>query len=339
MISLTEIAKRCGVSVITVSRALDPVNSGKVKNSTREKILEVCKKENFYPSFSARALASGKTSSVGFIIPGMKIISSPQTGIYLEVLSDELEKKGYNLLLLPVSGSDWESIRNNAEPLILSNRCDGYITAAFSVSLPKDRSVTVLQTTSSGEIDEDTFPVIGISSSKAMLDMAKHLQKNGYKKPLFINFGSSLLERIKSWENAVAAVNGLAPLQVLDLPETVGLNNGDPAVLSFLEQHSEFIMQFDAWIFNNDAWAMIAGEFLKRKNLSPGKDIALIGFDNIERNYSHPRIATISPPLEQFGREAAKMVLERIKFPEKDFSGIRIELESQAVFRESCCRI
>ena len=82
MISLAEIAKRCGVSIITVSRALDPLNSAKVKPSTREKILEVCKKENFYPSFSARSLASGRTRSIGFIVPGIEVISTPQAGIY-----------------------------------------------------------------------------------------------------------------------------------------------------------------------------------------------------------------------------------------------------------------
>ncbi len=59
MISLKEIARQCGVSVITVSRALDPLKKDKVKLATRQKIETLCAKENFYPSFTARALALG----------------------------------------------------------------------------------------------------------------------------------------------------------------------------------------------------------------------------------------------------------------------------------------
>lgn len=338
MISLTEIARRCGVSIITVSRALDPLKSSKVKPSTREKILDICKKENFYPSFSARSLASGRTRSIGFVVPGMGVISAPQTGIYLESLNDELEKKGYNLLLLPVSGQDWGVIRSSADQLILSGRCDSYVTAAFTVSVPSDRPVTVLQTTSSARIDDPAFPVISISNGKAMKDMAEHLKTDGFSRPLFINFGRSVYERIKSWEEAFASVPEMSELTVLDLPEGVSLVSGDTAAMELFRNNLTYMKQFDVWIFSNDYWAMLAMGFLEMEKFSPGIDVAVVGFDNIERDYDHPRIGTINPPLAEFGRAAAKMALERIEFPEKDFSGIRIELESEAVFRESCCR-
>ncbi|MBR2626018.1 MAG: LacI family DNA-binding transcriptional regulator [Lentisphaeria bacterium] len=337
MISLAEIAKRCGVSIITVSRALDPLNSAKVKPSTREKILEVCKKENFYPSFSARSLASGRTRSIGFIVPGIEVISTPQAGVYLRAFNEELEKNGYNLLLLPVNGSDWDVISSNAEPLILSGRCDSYVTVAFSVSVPPDRPVTMLQTTALQDIDAGSFPVVCISNSKAMRNMAEHLRKEGFGKPLFINFGKAVVERIKQWSTAFAEI-GMGELAVLDLPEGSHLVSGDTAVFELLRKNQEYIKQFDIWVFSNDLWAMQAMEFLNEENLTPGKDVAVIGFDNIERNYTHPRIGTIKPPLTEFGRAAAKMALERIQFPDKDFSGIRVELESEALFRESCCR-
>ena len=338
MISQKEIARQCGVSLITVSRALDPLRQDKVKSATRQKILEICAKENFYPSFSARSLASGCTRSVGLIVPGIRMISnSPPSAEYLEAFNSELEKAGYNLLLLPVSGSDWESISRNAEPLILSNRCDGYITVGFSVELPAELPVAVLQTTSSEEIDHTRFPVICIDNSSAMSEMAKHLKKQGYRKPLFISFGTGVPERRRQWQEAFNK-SDFPPITELDLPPSrIGMG-GDVEMLKVLKSRLHEIKNYDIWIFSNDQWALLAAELLENVGLAPGRDIALIGFDNIEKNLHDAKISTIAPPREEFGKAAAKMVLERIKNKKKDYRNIRIELDSEAIFRSSSCK-
>ncbi len=338
MISQKEIARQCGVSVITVSRALDPLRRDKVKPETRKKIESLCARENFYPSFSARALASGYTRSVGLIVPGIGMISnSPPSAVYLESFNNELIKAGYSLQLLPVSGSDWESIRSNALPLILSNRCDSYVTVAFSVDLPSSTPVTVLQTTAAQEIAESDFPVISISSKKAMSAMSEHLKKSNYQKPLFISFGEGSAERVRLWHNAFAE-KGFPEMAELKLPASRINSSGDAAMLKILRTHLPEIKKFDIWVFSNDQWALMAAELLKMENLTPGKDIALIGFDNIEKDLPDACLSTIAPPLEKFGQEAARMVLKRIKERDKDFRGVRIELESQAIFRETTTR-
>lgn len=338
MTSQKEIARQCGVSLITVSRALDPQRCEKVKPATRKKILEVCARENFYPSFPARALASGCTRSVGLIVPGIGMISnSPPSAVYLGSFTEELEKNGYNLLLLPVSGSDWESIRNNAEPLILSSRCDGYVTAAFSVDLPEELPVTALQTTASLRIDDKRYPVISIDSRPAMAKMVKHLKDQGYKKPLFITFGDGVAERMYQWGEAFEN-GGMPQMRELHLPPSRINCSGDAAMIKILNKHLPEIREFDIWIFSNDQWALLAAEVLESAGIVPGKDIALIGFDNIEKDCEDAFLSTISPPLEEFGRQAAKMVLERIRHKDKDFRNICIELDSQAVFRRSTCK-
>ena len=335
MISLREIAKKCGVSVITVSRALDPHKTVKVNPETRKKILEICTRENFYPSFTARSLASGKTRSIGFIVPGMSMISkSPQTTIYLEEMNYRLEQAGYNLVLLPVNGSDWETIRRNAEQLILSNRCDGYVTVGFSVELPAELPVAVLQTTSSEEIEQKRFPVICIDNRSAMSEMAEHLKKQGYGKPLFISFGAGVPERRRQWQEAFQK-SAFPPITELDLPPSrIGMS-GDVAMLKVLKARLPEIKNYDIWIFSNDQWALLAAELLESEGLAPGRDVALIGFDDIEKDLQDAKISTIAPPREDFGRQIARTVLERIKKRGRDFSDIRIELKSKAIFRSS----
>ena len=338
MISQKDIARQCGVSLITVSRALDPLRQVKVKSATRKKILEICAKENFYPNFSARALASGCTRSVGLIVPGIGMISnSPPSAIYLESFNNELEKAGYNMLLLPVSGSDWESISRNAEPLILSNRCDGYVTVAFSVDLPGELPVTVLQTTAAGKITDNRYPVISINNHPAMCAMAEHLKTQQYRKPLFITFNDGSVERIHQWQEAFQN-SGFPQLETLNLSPARINYSGDAAMLKVLKSHLEEIKKFDIWVFSNDQWALLAAELMELENISPGKNIAIIGFDNIEKDHPDARISTISPPLKEFGRKAAQTVLEKIKNRKKDFTNTRIELNSQAIFRVSSCK-
>ena len=340
MISLSKIAQSCGVSVITVSRALDPQKAVKVKPETRKKILEVCARENFYPSFSARCLASGKTRTIGFIIPGMSMISkSTQTAIYLEEMNRRIEENGYNLVLLPVNGSDWETIRRNAEQLILSNRCDGYLTAAFTVSLPSDRPVTVLQTTSSEAITESDFPVIKINSDKAMQDIIAHLAGSGYRKTAFIQLGNAKQLREEIWKKNFSRARCMSNMVLLQLAADPLPYPCDPNMQKIMLEHFEEMLQYDAWIFNNDWHAILAKNLLEQKNIEPGKNIALVGFDNVEKTGSNPEITTIMPPLIEFGKAAADLILERINHPEKDFRNTRVELESRAIFRKSTQRI
>jgi LacI family transcriptional regulator len=333
MISLKEIARQCGVSVITVSRALDPLKKDKVKLATRQKIEALCAKENFYPSYAARALASGCTKSIGLLIPGIGMIAnSPPSAIYLEALNDELQKHNYSLQLMPVHGDNWESIKKNALPLILSNRCDGYICVAFSVDLPSNTPITVLQTTAAQIIEDTKFPVISIDSNKAMDLIAQQLKEANYKKPLMVLFGDNQIERKSQWQKAFNN-NNFSTFNELILPSSRIGHKGDVAMLKVLEANFDKIKDYDIWVFSNDHWALLGLELLYKRNLSPGKDIALIGFDNIEEKLDDAILTSISPPLEEFGKEAAKMVLKRLKEKNSNFQGIRVELNSKPIFR------
>ena len=334
MMSIHQIAEQCGVSAITVSRALDPLKSGKVKPSTREKILSVCAQEKFYPSFSARSLASGRTRCVGFILPGMAMINTPQAGIYLDSFNRELEKADYKMLLLPVPGTDWESIRKNAEPIILSGRCDSYVVAAFSVALPPELPVTVMQPTSSERIADPTYPVIGISNHAAMRKMVRHLVRQKYRRPAVVRLGNSGGVRAASWEAAFEAENQ-APPALVTLPFAGRLSLVTPLMLRIFQEHRSELEPYDAWIFPNDLLAMLAVEMLRLDGREPGRDVGIVGFDNIERDMPSPQISTISPPLKEYGRAAAKLALDRIRNPHAVLSGVRIDLDSEAVFRDS----
>src|SRR5947209_44969 len=65
--TLEEIAQKAGVGRSTVSRVMN--NDPRVRESTRQRVLEIVRRENYTPNFAARSLASGRTDVIGAVVP------------------------------------------------------------------------------------------------------------------------------------------------------------------------------------------------------------------------------------------------------------------------------
>ena len=92
--TLTDVAKKSGVSTATVSRCLNTPD--RVAKRTRDKVEDAIAMLGFTPNFGARVMASKRTYTIGAIIPTMEnaIFASG-----LQAFQDELHKQGYTLLV------------------------------------------------------------------------------------------------------------------------------------------------------------------------------------------------------------------------------------------------
>jgi LacI family transcriptional regulator len=74
-------------------------------------------------------------------------------------------------------------------------------------------------------------------------------------------------------------------------------------------------------------------------NIEAGKDVALIGFDDVDfYTLIRPPITSIRQPSAELGRMSARLLLQRIK-GDSAFSSVRTVLPVSLVIRESCgCR-
>lgn len=88
MSDIREVAKRAGVSISTVSRAL----SGKifVKEETKEKIMEAVAALGYVPNRAAQGLKEGKSNNIGLIIPDITNPLYPKLVKALEMRAAEL---------------------------------------------------------------------------------------------------------------------------------------------------------------------------------------------------------------------------------------------------------
>ncbi|WP_347548497.1 LacI family DNA-binding transcriptional regulator [Pseudalkalibacillus hwajinpoensis] len=99
-INITEVAKKAGVSIATVSRVFN--NQGPVKESTRKKIQQIIEETGYSPNILARELAEQKTHLIGIIVHDLTGEGIPRV---INGVNEVLGAKGYNLLITCTNGS------------------------------------------------------------------------------------------------------------------------------------------------------------------------------------------------------------------------------------------
>ena len=119
-VTIYEVAKVSGVSLATVSRVINNVES--VKPETKRKVLSVIKKLGYKPSGLAQALATNKSTNIGVIIPSANYvyISNMLNGI-----SEVCKSKGFTLSLYTTSHSREDALHILEK--VISSHVDGVI--------------------------------------------------------------------------------------------------------------------------------------------------------------------------------------------------------------------
>lgn len=122
-VTMKNIAQDLGVSLITVSKVMR--NQADVSEKTRRRVLDRAKELNYRPNLAARALATGRTSLVGLVVPDLLHTFFAEIA---KSLSDALLKKGY-CLIISTSGENPDRERDIVNHL-LAWRPDALIIAS-----------------------------------------------------------------------------------------------------------------------------------------------------------------------------------------------------------------
>lgn len=142
MSDIREVAKRAGVSISTVSRAL----SGKifVKEETKEKIMEAVAALGYVPNRAAQGLKEGKSNNIGLIIPDITNPLYPKLVKALEMRAAEL---GYTLILFDTDKD------KKSEERYLRSLPSHYVGGAIVVTATDDFSHVA-------QLNEQNIPVV-----------------------------------------------------------------------------------------------------------------------------------------------------------------------------------
>jgi LacI family transcriptional regulator len=122
-VRMKDIARDLGVSVVTVSKVLR--HHSDIGEETRERVLKRMKELNYRPNLAARTLVTGRSLSMGLVVPDLV---HPFFAEVAKGLSRELRKKGYSLLIAS-SEEDAELEQQEIEQL-LARRVDAMVVAS-----------------------------------------------------------------------------------------------------------------------------------------------------------------------------------------------------------------
>ena len=121
MTTIADIAKAAGVSEATVSRVLNERAEG-VGAETRKRVKGIIEQMQFEPCGVARGLATGKSRSIGLVIPD---VADPFFPLLIRGIEDALRCHGYGLFLCD-SDRDFRKEQENVR-MLLEKRVDGVI--------------------------------------------------------------------------------------------------------------------------------------------------------------------------------------------------------------------
>lgn len=99
MVSIKDIAKKCGVSVATVSKALN--NQSDIGKTTKTKIIKTAEEMGYMPNISARTLKTNRTYNIGILfVDSSSGLAHEYFSNVLESFKSELEDNGYDITFI-----------------------------------------------------------------------------------------------------------------------------------------------------------------------------------------------------------------------------------------------
>jgi len=333
--TIKDVAKKAGVSIATVSLVIH--NNNRISYKTRKKVQKIIKELNYHPTHSARGLVSRTSGNIGFILTDDHFSRSEPfyTKIFLGTEFQAREKE-YYILLTTIHSTNGS--KDKIPRFVLERNVDGIIIAG---KIPQD----FLDKLSNFNLPlvfvdylpkQNQFPAVMIDNIEGGYRATEHLINCGHKKIAFIAGDinhPSISERFQGYKNALETSRLPYDSQRLVIDEIhPSRENGFSATEKLLNRSNDFSAIFAC----NDAMAIGALQCLKDHHIMVPGDISIIGFDDVESDFSiDPPLTTIAVPKEDMGIEAVKLLLELIS--KKPSIPRKVIMPVNLVVRKSTC--
>ena len=308
--TISDIAKEAGVSLATVSRVLNDKAEG-VGTETRLRIKEIMERLEYEPSSVARGLATGKSRTVGLVVPD---IADPFYPLLIKGAEDELRRRGYGLFLCD-SDLDIDKEKEHVR-ILLEKSVDGVILDSTlsdcdcQLDLLEKRGVPYVLLDRSIESRASAAGVYADNREGARRAVA-YLREGGARRLFFIDgpAGLALSKLRRTGVEDALLESGPAATSLMEAEGDYSLASGERVVDDLLDASGGEV-PFDAIFASNDRMAIGALRCLKRRGIRVPEEVEIVGFDDIElASLVDPPLTTVSQPASEMGRRCAALLL------------------------------
>ncbi len=304
-----DVAELANVSQAMVSYVLSNNPRTKVSDETRQRVLDACEQLGYVPNALARGLRSGRTSTIGLVIPDN---SNPFYAEMARLIENAGFQHGYSLILCNADNDvEKEAIYIST---LLAKQVDGII---FISSGGSSETLAKLQASPAPIVivDRDVSPSFvnsvvidnylgGYLATRHLLELG-HAVIGCISGPVRI---SPSYQRVEGYFRAMREA-GIDPDPGYVVAGDFMIQGGALAMNTLLGMQPRPTAVFAC----NDMMAIGAFQSLREHNLLVPDDISMVGFDDTPLMQAiAPALTTISQPINQMAENAIKLLLKRL---------------------------
>ena len=313
MVSLKDIASQCGVSVATVSKALN--DHSDIGVDTKERIRRVAKEMGYVPNAAAKSMKTNRTHNIGVLF--MDDANSGLTHDFfasvLEGFKRGVEKEGYDITF--ISNDRARPGRSTYLNHARYRRFDGVIIANVHFEDPEvvELVKSDIPVVTIDHIYNDTTTILSdnVDGMAALVDFAV---ENGHERIAYIHGADSSVTRAR-----LVTFNRKLEEHGIEVPDEYILESPYRDTHGAYERTLQLLDYRNppTCIFYPDDYAAYGGiRAITEKGLKVPDDVSVVGFDGIKvARHIRPRLTTYRQDTEGLGALAAKNLVDLIERP------------------------
>ena len=329
MATIADVAREAGVSMSTVSHVINQTR--KVDPDTAELVQRAIAAIGYTPNTIARALARAASGTVGIAISA---ISNPYFSDTICAIETECARLGLMVFLVDTQDEPEQELR--VIRALHQRRVDGIILAPSTTPDHKTLKYILDHKIPCVLVDRlvsKEFDQVGVQNKQAMETLVSHLLQHGHKRIGLIAGQPGFATTIERTQGFEAAMERHGVTVDPDL-----IRAGNRTVAAAAASTADLLQRAKpptALVTGNNLATIGAMQAIRKAGVKVPGDIALVAFDDFEwADYFEPRLTAIAQPVQELGKRAAAMLVQRIKDPAEKRQTVR--LKTSLTIRESC---
>lgn len=313
MASMKDISELCGVSIATVSKALN--DQSDIGEETRARIKQVAKELGYFPNSSARALKTKRTYNLGvlFVDEAQSGLTHDYFAYVLNSFKQVAEERGYDITFISKGAGD-------GKQMTYLERCryrgfDGVVIACVDFENPEVEEL-VKSDIPLVTIDHTFYGRAAVISDNitGMRELLTYVAKQGHKKVAYIHGADSTVtkNRLSSFYKTAEELGLTVPDEYIREAAYRSTRAAGEATAALLELQNP-----PTCILYPDDFSCFGGmNVIREKGFRIPEDISVAGYDGLRiGRHIEPKLTTLWQNTEVIGAEAAGKLIDLIERP------------------------